>query len=45
MCSSDPIPGTTLFDGTMAQRGYALNAMRYSFNSPDSRDAFRTELA
>jgi protocatechuate 4,5-dioxygenase, alpha chain len=35
-----PIPGTTLFDGDAAQRGLALNAMCYSFNSAENRQAF-----
>jgi protocatechuate 4,5-dioxygenase, alpha chain len=34
------IPGTTLFDGEMARRGYALNRMCYSFNSAANREAF-----
>lgn len=34
------IPGTTLFDGRMARRGYALNRMCYSFNEADNRQAF-----
>jgi protocatechuate 4,5-dioxygenase alpha chain len=34
------IPGTTLFDGTMARKGYALNKMCYSFNSAGNREAF-----
>jgi protocatechuate 4,5-dioxygenase alpha chain len=34
------IPGTPVFDGEAAQRGLALNAMCYSFNSADSRAAF-----
>jgi protocatechuate 4,5-dioxygenase alpha chain len=34
------IPGTTLFDGSMARKGYALNKMCYSFNSAANRDAF-----
>ena len=34
------IPGTTLFDGEMARKGYALNKMCYSFNSAANRDAF-----
>jgi protocatechuate 4,5-dioxygenase alpha chain len=34
------IPGTTIFDGAMAQKGYALNKMCYSFNSADNRAAF-----
>lgn len=36
----EPIPGTTLFDGEAARRGYALNAMCYSFNSKENRDSF-----
>jgi len=40
------IPGTTLFDGTMARKGYALNKMCYSFNQADNREAFvRDEAA
>ena len=34
------IPGTTIFDGAMAQKGYALNKMCYSFNDPANRAAF-----
>ena len=34
------IPGTTLFDGEMAQKGYALNKMCYSFNTAANREAF-----
>ena len=34
------IPGTTLFDGEMARKGYALNKMCYSFNSAENREAF-----
>lgn len=34
------IPGTTIFDGEEAQKGYALNAMCFSFNSPENREAF-----
>ena len=37
------IPGTTVFDGAMAQKGYALNRMCYSFNSADNREAFRRD--
>lgn len=37
------IPGTTLFDGTMAQRGYALNRMCYGFNDAAEREAFRQD--
>ena len=38
-----PIPGTTLFDGTQARKGYALNKMCYSFNSADNRNAFKAD--
>jgi len=34
------IPGTTLFDGDQAQKGYALNQMCFSFNSAANRSAF-----
>jgi len=38
---ADPdIPGTTLFDGTQARKGYALNKMCYSFNDAANRQAF-----
>jgi protocatechuate 4,5-dioxygenase, alpha chain len=35
--------GTSLFDGTAASRGYALNAMCYSFNDDQNREAFRAD--
>lgn len=35
-----PIPGTTLFDGEQAMKGYALNKMCYSFNGAAAREAF-----
>ncbi|WP_375201373.1 protocatechuate 4,5-dioxygenase subunit alpha [Hyphococcus sp.] len=38
-----PIEGTTLFDGDMAQRGFALNAMCYSFNDAENREEFRRD--
>jgi protocatechuate 4,5-dioxygenase alpha chain len=38
-----PIPGTTLFDGTQARKGYALNRMCFSFNSAANREAFRSD--
>jgi len=44
--STDPralrrsIPGTALFGGELAARGFALNAMCYSFNDPANRAAF-----
>ena len=34
------IPGTTLFDGEQARKGYALNRMCFSFNSAENRAAF-----
>lgn len=34
------IPGTTIFDGKQAMKGYALNKMCYSFNRKECRDAF-----
>ena len=35
-----PIPGTHLFDGDAAQKGYAINAMCFSFNHAENRQAF-----
>ncbi len=37
------IPGTTIFDGAQAQKGYALNRMCYSFNSADNRAEFKRD--
>jgi protocatechuate 4,5-dioxygenase alpha chain len=37
------IPGTPIFDGTMAAKGYALNRMCHSFNDAASREAFRSD--
>ena len=34
------IPGTPVFTGAAAQRGYQLNAMCYSFNTAENRAAF-----
>lgn len=40
------IPGTTIFDGVQAQKGYALNKMCYSFNHESNRlDFLRDEEA
>lgn len=36
----DDIPGTPLFDGRSARRGYALNKMCYSFNHETNRRDF-----
>jgi protocatechuate 4,5-dioxygenase, alpha chain len=35
-----PIPGTYIFDGQAAMKGYALNKMCYSFNEAKNRDEF-----
>lgn len=37
------IPGTTLFDGAQALKGYALNKMCFSFNSAENRAAFKAD--
>ena len=37
------IPGTTLFDGVQARKGYALNKMCYSFNEAANRAAFQAD--
>jgi protocatechuate 4,5-dioxygenase alpha chain len=39
------IPGTTLFDGEQARKGYALNKMCFSFNSAQNRAAFQLDEA
>lgn len=40
------IPGTHLFNGQAAMKGYALNAMCFSFNEAANREAFlRDETA
>ena len=36
----DEIPGTYIFDGKLAAKGYALNKMCYSFNDAANRAAF-----
>ena len=38
-----PIPGTTLFDGEQAAKGYALNKMCFSFNDAAGRAAFKAD--
>ncbi len=40
MTERDPIPGTVVFDGAQAVKGYALNKMCRSFNHPNNRAAF-----
>nr|WP_315241301.1 protocatechuate 4,5-dioxygenase subunit alpha [uncultured Albidiferax sp.] len=39
------IPGTTLFDGVQARKGYALNKMCFSFNAADARAEFQRDEA
>lgn len=38
-----PIPGTTMFDGEMARKGYGLNKMCYSLNESKAREEFRQD--
>lgn len=38
--AGDPIPGTYIFDGEAAMKGYALNKMCYSFNEAKNREEF-----
>ena len=40
MAEASSIPGTHPFDGAAARRGYALNAMCFSFNDAANRAAF-----
>ena len=37
------IPGTPVFDGEQAQKGYALNKMCFSFNSAANRAEFKKD--
>ena|SRR5215475_741492 len=39
------IPGTPIFDGEAAQKGYSLNKMCFSFNSADNRAEFLRDEA
>jgi protocatechuate 4,5-dioxygenase, alpha chain len=39
----DDIPGTYPFDGVLAQKGYALNKMCYSFNDAAHRAEFKRD--
>ena len=38
-----PIPGTKIFDGHQAMKGYALNKMCYSFNDAKNREEFKRD--
>ena len=35
-----PVPGTIIFDGWQAMKGYALNKMCFSFNSAENREEY-----
>jgi len=37
------IPGTTLFDGEQAMKGYALNKMCFTFNGAAAREEFMAD--
>ncbi|WP_338468093.1 protocatechuate 4,5-dioxygenase subunit alpha [Novosphingobium sp. ZN18A2] len=39
------IPGTSLFDGDLASKGFELNAMCFSFNDEANRKAFASDEA
>lgn len=39
----EEIPGTIIFDGKQAMKGYALNKMCYSFNKAENRVAFQRD--
>jgi protocatechuate 4,5-dioxygenase alpha chain len=39
----DDIPGTIVFDGRQAMKGYALNKMCFSFNSAANRESFKRD--
>ena len=41
--SVDEIPGTYIFDGALAAKGYALNKMCYSFNDAANRAEFKRD--
>ncbi|MFB0614272.1 protocatechuate 4,5-dioxygenase subunit alpha [Aurantiacibacter poecillastricola] len=43
--AGQPIPGTHLFDGDAAKKGYAINAMCFSFNHDENRKAFLEDEA
>lgn len=37
------IPGTTVFDGRQAMKGYHLNKMCYDFNRAENREGFKAD--
>lgn len=40
-----PIEGTVIFNGEQAMKGYALNALCFSFNDAENRQAFLDDEA
>ncbi len=40
---NEEIPGTIVFDGKQALKGYALNKMCFSFNSAENREAYAAD--
>jgi len=43
MARKEEIPGTIVFDGDQAMKGYALNRMCFSFNSAKNREEFKRD--
>lgn len=43
VAEAEDIPGTTVFDGRQAMKGYALNKMCYSFNWAANREEFQRD--
>jgi protocatechuate 4,5-dioxygenase alpha chain len=41
--TTEAIPGTYIFDGALAVKGYALNKMCYSFNDASNRAEFKRD--
>jgi protocatechuate 4,5-dioxygenase alpha chain len=41
--AEEPIPGTPIFDGHYARKGYALNKMCFSLNEAKNREAFQAD--
>ena len=43
LLDDQPIPGTIIFNGHEALKGYALNKMCFSFNGRANREAFQAD--
>ncbi len=41
--AKEEIPGTIMFDGHQAMKGYALNKMCFSFNEAKNREEFKSD--